>query len=108
MVGVGDEDISFVFTGNYYFSDEPYFPDIYKDEYKWYREHYRTNGEVLTSPWNNTIVILPVEDWNTPTTSYALHTKLNIKNFEVGYFRNFESHCSSYATKPVYQYLYIL
>ena len=102
MTGVGNDDMSFVFTGNYYFSDEPFFPDIYHDEYKWYNERYKTNGEMLISPWDNTIVILPVEDYDTPTTSYALHAKLKIKDFEVGYFRNFESHSSSFATKPEY------
>ncbi len=100
MVGVGDEEISFMLTGNFYYSDEPDFPEIYKDEYSWYNERYKTNGEMLASPWDNSVVTLPVEDYETPTTSYALHAKLNIKSFEVGYFRNFESHSSSFSTLP--------
>ncbi|MFC2115785.1 TonB-dependent receptor plug domain-containing protein [Bacteroidota bacterium] len=102
MAGIGNEEIAFVMTGNFYFSDEPYFPDIYKDEYRWYNENYKTNGEMLVSPWDNSIVSLPVQKYETPTTSYALHAKLNVKDFEVGYFRNFESHSSSLSTLPEY------
>jgi iron complex outermembrane receptor protein len=102
IAGVGNEEISFALTGNFYYSDEPYYPDIYKDEYRWYNENYKTNGEMLASPWDNTIVTLPIQEYETPTASYAMHAKLNIKNFEVGYFRNFESHSSSFSTLPEY------
>ena len=102
MAGAGNKDISFMLTGNFYYSDEPYYPDIYSDEYSWYNQHYKTNGEMLISPWDNTIVDLPIHAYETPTTSYAVHAKLNIKNFEVGYFRNFESHSSSISTLPEY------
>ncbi len=102
MAGAGNEDISFVLSGNFYFSEEPYFPDIYKDKYTWYNQHYKTGGEVMTSPWDNTIVNLPIQEYETPTTSYAIHAKLNVKDFEVGYFRNYESHSSSISTLPEY------
>jgi iron complex outermembrane receptor protein len=102
MAGAGNEDISFVLTGNFYFSAEPFFPDIYKDQYSWYNQHYKTDGEMLTSPWDNTIVTLPIQEYETPTTSYAVHAKLNVKDFEVGYFRNYESHSSSISTLPEY------
>ena len=102
MAGAGNEDISFVLTGNFYYSAEPFFPDLYQDQYSWYNQHYKTDGEMLTSPWDNTIVTLPVEEYETPTTSYAVHAKLNVKDFEVGYFRNFESHSSSISTLPEY------
>jgi iron complex outermembrane receptor protein len=55
---------------------------------------------MLVSPWDNTVITLPVKAYETPTTSYALHAKLNIKDFEVGYFRNYESHSSSFSTQP--------
>jgi len=102
MAGAGNEEISFVVTGNIYYSAEPHFPDIYKDKYSWYNQNYKTDGALLTSPWDNTIVNLPVQEYETPTTSYAVHAKLNVKDFEVGYFRNFESHSSSISTLPEY------
>jgi iron complex outermembrane receptor protein len=102
MAGAGNEDISFVLTGNFYFSAEPFFPDLYKDKYSWYNEHYKTDGEMLISPWDQTIVTIPIQEYETPTTSYAVHAKLNVNDFEVGYFRNFESHSSSLATLPEY------
>ena len=88
--GIGNEEISFILSGNFYYSDEPYFPEIYKDEYRWYNEHYKTDGEMQLSPWDNNIINLPIQKYETPTTSYAVHAKLNIKDFEVGYFRNFK------------------
>ena len=100
FAGVGNEEVSFVVNGNFYYSDEPFFPDIYKEEYEWYSERYKTHGEMLVSPWDNTVINLPVRAYETPTTSYALHAKLNIKDFEAGYFRNYESHSSSFSTRP--------
>ncbi len=102
MFGAANEDISFILSGNFYSSDEPYFPDIYQDEYSWYSQEYRTNGELLTSPCDNTIVDLPIEKYDPPTTAYAIHVKLKVKNFEVGYFRNYESRSSSISTLPEY------
>ncbi|KPL17168.1 MAG: hypothetical protein AMS26_01820, partial [Bacteroides sp. SM23_62] len=102
QAGLGNEEVSFSLSGNFYYSDEPYFPDIYPEEYAWYNERYKTNGEMLVSPWDNTVISLPVEAYETPTTSFAIHAKLNIKDFEAGYFRNYESHGSSFSTKPEY------
>ncbi len=100
--GLGNRDISFSITGKYYFSKEPDFPEIFKSEYSWYHERYSTNGEVLLSPFSDATVTLPVYDYETPTNSYAIHAKLNIKNFEAGYFKNSDSHSSSLSTKPEY------
>jgi len=100
IAGVGNKDISFVLSGNYYYSAEPNFPEIYKDEYSWYNERYKTNGEMLVSPWDNTTLSLPIDKYETPTSSYAVHSKFKLKNFEVGYFRNYESHSSSTSSKP--------
>lgn len=102
QAGFGNEEVSLAMSGNFYYSDEPYFPDIYKEEYAWYKERYKTNGEMLASPWDNSVITLPVEPYETPTTSFAVHAKLNIKDFEAGYFRNYESHSSSFSTKPEY------
>jgi iron complex outermembrane receptor protein len=100
MAGLGDEEVSFALSGNYYHSGEPFFPDIYREEYQWYNERYKTKGEMQVSPWDSAVINLPVKAYETPTTSYALHAKLNIKDFEVGYFRNYEAHSSSFSTKP--------
>ncbi|MFC2098829.1 TonB-dependent receptor plug domain-containing protein [Bacteroidota bacterium] len=102
VAGIGNENISFSLSGSYFFSDEPYFPDIYKEEYRWYNEQYKNTGAMLVSPWNSSVVNMPVKDYNTPTNSYAVHAKLNIHDFEVGYFRNYESHSSSISTLPEY------
>jgi iron complex outermembrane receptor protein len=100
--GMGNEEVSFLVNGNFYYSDEPFFPDLYREEYAWYNERYKASGEMLVSPWDNSVINLPIRAFETPTTSYALHAKLNIKDFEAGYFRNYESHSSSFSTLPEY------
>jgi outer membrane receptor for ferrienterochelin and colicin len=100
MAGVVYDEASFTITGNYYRSDEPYFPEIFEDEFSWYNDVYSNTGEVLL--FNGDTITIPIYDYETPTNSYAIHTKLNIKNFEAGYFRNYESHGSSFSSKPEY------
>ena len=42
------------------------------------------------------------QEYATPTTAYFVNAGLNIKEFEFGYFRNYESHSSSMGMKPDY------
>ncbi|OQX99134.1 MAG: hypothetical protein B6I24_03380 [Bacteroidetes bacterium 4572_128] len=102
VYGLGNDEISFSLTGKIYHSDEPYFPDIYKEEYKWYNDNYKPKGEMLM--FGDT-VILPIKEWKTPTNSYFVHAKLNVKDFEIGYSRNYESHSNSFGSSPsIYVY----
>lgn len=100
MAGVKHEDLSFSVAGNYYYSSEPNFPEIYKEEFSWYSDRYSNTGEVLF--FSGDTITVPIYDYETPTNSYAFHSKLNIKNFEAGYYRNYESHCSSFSVLPEY------
>lgn len=102
VLGAGNKDVSFLLSGSFYYSEEPNFPELFKEEYTWYHERYKTNGDVLLSPFSSEVVTLPIEEYATPTMSYAVHSKLNLKDFELGYFRNFESHSSSFSSKPEY------
>jgi iron complex outermembrane receptor protein len=99
VLGVGNKDVSFMLSGSFYHSDEPFYPDIYKEDYTWYHERYKTNGGVLLG---DDTISLPIHEYETPTNAYAIHAKLNVGNFEMGYFRNYESHCSSISVKPEY------
>ena len=94
--------VSFALSGNTYYSDEPFFPDFYKDEYKWYIEHYLTNGEMILSPFvpDTLIVDENPRAYETPTKSSFLSTRLNADDFEFGYSRNSETHNTSVGTKP--------
>ena len=98
ILGAGNKKISFALTGKYYHSDEPFFPDYYSEDYAWYN-HYAQTGEMQM--FGDTVSpefgILP---WATPTDVYSIHAKLNIKNFEVGYSRLYESHSNSVASLP--------
>ena len=95
--GIGNEDISFNLTGKLYHSDEPYLPDLYKDEYNWYEQNYKPSGEMTL--FGDTVK-RAIRDWGTPTKSYFLHGKLNVKNFEVGSSFHYESHSNSIGSPP--------
>jgi iron complex outermembrane receptor protein len=95
--GIGNSDISFFLTGKYYYSNEPDFANIYKEDYSWYNNNYSQNGTMLL--FGDTVTT-SIRDYSTPTRAYYIHSKLNVKDFEFGYFRNFESHSSSVGFKP--------
>ena len=97
------DNLSFLVSGHFYYSDEPDLPEEYKDFFSWYHEHYKTNGEMKSDPYTPDVTInVPIEDYETPTNAHFFHTKLNFENFEFGFSRNFESHSSSIGRKPDY------
>ena len=98
VYGVGNEKVSFSFTGKYYHSDEPFFPDYYPEDYQWYN-HYAQTGEMLM--FGDTVSpALGTQAWATPTDAYSIHAKLNFNKFEIGYSRLFESHSNSVGALP--------
>jgi outer membrane receptor for ferrienterochelin and colicin len=104
VAGVGNEDISFTLDGKFYHSDEPFLPGTYGDDFAWYNEYYKDSGLVRLAPFLPDVII-PVETidpYATPSSAYAVHGKLQVKDFEIGYFRNYESHNSSTGTLPEY------
>lgn len=100
LVGGKYEDLSFSIMGNIYKSDEPDFPSLHPNDFYWYNNEYRLNGNMLLP--DNSVINTEIKPYSTPTFAYALHAKLNYKDFEAGYFRNYESHGSSFSVKPEY------
>lgn len=100
VVGNGNDEISIMASGKYYYSDEPNFSKFYKEEYKWYEDHYKNNGEMQVSPYNNNVVKVIPKEYSTPTMAYFFNTMVNFKNVEIGFTRNFETHNTSVAGKP--------
>lgn len=97
VIGTGNKDISFALTGKYYHSDEPKLPDFYEDDFAWYK-HYKETGEMRI--FSDTVQTSPIKDWKTPTDAYAIHGRLKIKDFELGYSRHFRSYSSSTGAPP--------
>ncbi|UII30474.1 TonB-dependent receptor [Fulvivirga ulvae] len=103
-LGYGNEDFSFNLTGSYYYSDEPFFPDYYEDEYAWYTNQYSENGNMRLAPFLPDVIV-PTgtpREYETPTEAYFIDVGINAKNIEVGYTRNLESHNSSMGMRPEY------
>jgi iron complex outermembrane receptor protein len=97
----GNDDISFILNGNIYQSAEPMFPDIdfYKEDYSWYNGRYTDYEEMLL--FNDTVSYGKVP-YETPTKAYSIYSILQIKDFNIGFYRNSESHSSSSGMRPEY------
>ena len=103
-LGYGNKNISFNLTGSVYYSDEPFFPDIYTDDFSWYNNVYKEDGSMRLGPFDPDVIVATGEPqaYSTPTTAYFINGGLNVKNFEFGYFRNYDSHNSSMGMRPDY------
>ncbi len=98
----GNENVSFTVDGNIYNSFEPDFSDIdhYKEDFNWYNERYKTFGEMLL--YNDTVQMGSIEPYKTPTKAHSLYANLRVRNFNIGYYGNSESHSSSTGMRPEY------
>jgi len=98
VYGNGNNLYSFVITGKYYHSDEPFFPKFYRKDYAWYNQYAQT-GEMLF--FGDTVTTTGgIKPWETPTDAYSVTAKVTLKNFELGYSLLSESHCSSISMLP--------
>lgn len=100
--GFEKNGISFNVAGNIYHSDEPFFPKYYKNDFAWY-DTYSQTGKMKQDPFSNKPIstgsIMP---YKTPTNAYLINASVSFKGFELGYYRNSESHNSSQSTRPEY------
>lgn len=101
VVGVGNEDVSFSLTGKYYQSDEPYFPDLFKEKFLWYNNQYKNHGNVKTFS-GDTLTLPNIEDYNTDMNAYFINARLILNNFEIGFNRNQTYYSTSTSQKPEY------
>ncbi len=86
--------------GNIYHSDEPFFPDYFKDEFSWYTDEYSKNGNVGLPFDENITIPTEIKDYATPTAAANIITQLQFKNFEIGHSLNYQSHNTSYSINP--------
>jgi outer membrane receptor protein involved in Fe transport len=101
------DDVSLAFTGSVYYSDEPYLPDFYPDEFAWYTDMYKANGKAQAGPWApDQTVDVPVRPWGPPTLAYFAGVRLDAGDFQLGYTRLFDSYTSSGGVKPEFS-LYV-
>ncbi len=85
-------------SGKYYYSDEPFMPIYYPDEYKWYY-HYLETGEVVY--FGDTIKPdLPIMPWDIHTKAASLKARITYKNFQIGFSDFYNTHSTSYTSPP--------
>jgi outer membrane receptor for ferrienterochelin and colicin len=91
-----------------YHSDEPFLPNKYPKEFRWYNARYSRTGDVRQSAQlpNNIINLGEPRPYATPTDSYWVHSRLSAGDFEFSYMRSQEAHSSSFSGKPEYN-LYV-
>ena len=99
-------EVTFSVNGMFYHSREPNFPEIYKNEFSWYRNQYLPNSELLVSPFFQVPTSVNVEGddrkFSMPTTSYFTNFNLGIKNLEINYNRHFDSYSSCGSSQSEY------
>lgn len=96
----GKNDFEFSLDGSYSYSDEPFFPDHYEDDFSWYTENYITNGLVGLPFDPNVNWPVDIVDYSTPTKAYSIVATAKYKGFELGHSSNYESSNTSYGINP--------
>src|SRR5437879_1490043 len=82
-VGVAKDKVSFDLFGSTYNSGEPNFSTIYKDEFAWYNNQYKVNGNMIRSPFDPTVVpTSPIRQYETPTEAYTVNARLGLGDFQ--------------------------
>ncbi len=99
-VRLGDRVMFSLLYGEY-FSDEPFFPKYYPEEYAWYTDVYSKTGEVKLLGSTDTIRV-PIAPYETPTRAYFIYGTLNFHFFTLGYIRITHRHSTSLSVKPEY------
>lgn len=85
-------------SGKYYYSDEPFMPIYYPDQYKWYY-HYLETGEVIY--FGDTIKPnLPIMPWDIHTQAASLKARITYKNLKIGFSDFYNTHSTSYTSPP--------
>ncbi|MBM4353909.1 MAG: hypothetical protein FJ109_08950 [Deltaproteobacteria bacterium] len=102
------DDVSLALTGSFYYSDEPFLPDFYPDEFSWYTNQYRKDGKARASPFAppEATVDVPIKPWGPSTLAYFAGARLDAGDFRVGYDRLYDSYTSSGGVRPEFS-LYI-
>ena len=97
------KDITATFSASFYHSEEPKYADFYPDSYTWFTDSYLPLGIVTDAFQTDTTTITDFSrDFEMPTSSYFLNTKLYLGSFEVGGTRHFERHSSAISVDPQY------
>ena len=85
---------------NIYHSDEPFFPDYYEDDFKYYTDTYSKTGTVHFKPDNPFPYTAKIYDYDTPTDAISAQIFAEVNDFKFGLFWTNESHNSSVGGKP--------
>ena len=97
-------DLSFAFSGTFYHSDEPNFPELYKEEFSWFQDQYVPKGDLLISPFFQSPVNVgeagDVRKFAMPSTSYFTNLHVGIKDLEINYNRHYDAYTACASTKP--------
>lgn len=89
-------------NGSYSYSNEPFFPDYYSEEFDWYTNNYSTNGTVGLPFDPNVNWPVDIEKYATPTKAYNWVGSIKYKNLELGNSNNYESSNTSFGMHPRY------
>ena len=95
-----NEDVSLMVSGQRYNSNEPNFPELYPKDYEWFNTKYKKQGRLRATPFSQDEITTPFAGFEIPTEGYSLNLKLNIRDFEVGYARNYLTYSAGLGWRP--------
>lgn len=103
IAGYHKDQLSISLNIQTYHSDEPNFANEYRSDFSWYNEHYKTEGQVLGSPFppNNVPISLgEIRPYETPTDAHFFHLGIRAGELELGYAQAYETHNDSVGMRP--------
>jgi len=104
-IGYGKKDISFFAAASYYSAQLANPAKYYPNEFGIYNDNYVNNNNVLANLGdNNTMRTLDgnPQAFCMPVTGFSLNLKTKIKNLELGWISNYETHSSSLGDRFEY------
>ncbi|MDH5366499.1 MAG: TonB-dependent receptor [Cyclobacteriaceae bacterium] len=109
------EQLKITLSGNYYQTAEPDYQNLYPNNFAWYNNQFKDYGNVVESPYYPSVYNVKFfeenggsrfegasisQEFEMPTTAYAVNLELGYKDFSVGFIQNSEKHSSSYGVNP--------
>lgn len=100
--GIGDKDMSVTIGGNFYYTNGPYMPNYYPNDYHWFTSQYVDHGNVRVSPFFSDTMTIAVRPYHNRKMAYSMYARFNYKDWELGVARNAQSNSSAIGAQPEY------
>jgi outer membrane receptor protein involved in Fe transport len=104
VIAAAKKNLSVLYSGSFFNSQNPKYNEIYTDEYSYYNQNFLTNGLVRRSPFDSTSRAFTesIQPFNLAARAVASSLIIRYKNLSIGLSSFNETHSSSTSTRPEY------